>query len=89
MDGTNVQLWSCSGGDNQQWAYNSTDGTIRGKQSGLCMDVGSKASCMEAPWSGYPYCNHSLEPEARAKDLVDRLTLAEKVTMRKALGLTW
>lgn len=64
---------------NQKWEYNSTDGTIRGKQSGLCMDVGSKANCSEQPWSSYPYCNYSLDALARAEDLVSRMTLAEKV----------
>ena len=77
--GTNVQLWSCSGSDNQKWTLSSADGTIRGVQSGLCLDVGSRASCMEPPWSGYPYCNDQLDAETRAKDLVSRLTLAEKV----------
>ena len=79
LPGTNVQLWSCSGRDNQKWAYNSTDGSIRGKQSGLCIDAGSQASCMEEPWSTYDYCNDTLEPEVRAQDLVGRLTLDEKV----------
>jgi alpha-galactosidase len=36
--GTKVQLWDCTGGANQQWTLN-TDGTIRGVQSGLCLDV--------------------------------------------------
>jgi lysophospholipase L1-like esterase len=36
--GTKAQLWSCTGGTNQQWALNS-DGTIRGVQAGLCLDV--------------------------------------------------
>ena len=78
-DGTNVQLWSCSGNDNQKWSHDSADGTIRGVQSGLCLDVGSKASCMDRPWSGYPYCDDKLDAKTRAEDLVSRLTLAEKV----------
>ncbi|MFF5289498.1 glycoside hydrolase family 27 protein [Paractinoplanes globisporus] len=36
--GAKVQLWDCNGGTNQQWTVNS-DGTIRGTQSGLCLDV--------------------------------------------------
>jgi hypothetical protein len=36
--GTRVQIWSCSGGANQQWRVNS-DGTIVGVESGLCLDV--------------------------------------------------
>ncbi|MET8147222.1 ricin-type beta-trefoil lectin domain protein [Actinoplanes sp. NPDC005259] len=36
--GTKVQLWDCNGGTNQQWTFES-NGTIRGNQSGLCLDV--------------------------------------------------
>ena len=36
--GAKAQLWDCHGGTNQQWTLNS-DGTIRGAQSGLCLDV--------------------------------------------------
>ncbi|WP_203822693.1 ricin-type beta-trefoil lectin domain protein, partial [Paractinoplanes ferrugineus] len=36
--GAKVQIWDCNGGANQQWTLNS-DGTIRGNQSGLCLDV--------------------------------------------------
>jgi lysophospholipase L1-like esterase len=36
--GVKAQLWDCNGGTNQQWTLNS-DGTIRGVQSGLCLDV--------------------------------------------------
>jgi alpha-galactosidase len=36
--GAKVQLWDCNGGTNQQWTFQS-NGTIRGTQSGLCLDV--------------------------------------------------
>jgi alpha-galactosidase len=36
--GTKAQIWDCNGGTNQQWTIN-TDGTVRGAQSGLCLDV--------------------------------------------------
>ncbi|HEX5205729.1 glycoside hydrolase family 27 protein [Paractinoplanes rhizophilus] len=36
--GAKAQLWDCNGGTNQQWTLNA-DGTIRGAQSGLCLDV--------------------------------------------------
>nr|WP_246606388.1 ricin-type beta-trefoil lectin domain protein [Actinoplanes toevensis] len=36
--GAKVQLWDCNGGTNQQWTFDA-DGTIRGNQSGLCLDV--------------------------------------------------
>jgi alpha-galactosidase len=36
--GAKAQIWDCNGGANQQWTVNS-DGTVRGVQSGLCLDV--------------------------------------------------
>ncbi|MEV4349286.1 ricin-type beta-trefoil lectin domain protein [Actinoplanes sp. NPDC049596] len=36
--GAKVQIWDCNGGANQQWTLNA-DGTVRGNQSGLCLDV--------------------------------------------------
>lgn len=36
--GTQLDIWSCNGGANQQWNVN-TNGTITGAQSGLCLDV--------------------------------------------------
>ena len=77
--GSNVQLNSCTGADNQRWMYDKTTGEIKGLKSGLCIDVGSTASCKEQPWSGYPYCNTQLDPLTRAKDLVDRMEAIEMV----------
>ncbi|SNY24587.1 glycoside hydrolase family 27 protein [Paractinoplanes atraurantiacus] len=36
--GAKVQIWDCNGGANQQWT-SQANGTIRGNQSGLCLDV--------------------------------------------------
>jgi alpha-galactosidase len=36
--GTKAQIWDCNGGANQQWTWQSDD-TVRGNQSGLCLDV--------------------------------------------------
>ena len=33
-----VVIWDCTGAPNQRWTV-STDGTIIGVQSGLCLDV--------------------------------------------------
>jgi alpha-galactosidase len=46
--GSKVQLWDCNGGTNQQWTYR-TDGTIRGTQSGLCLDVNQNATANGTP----------------------------------------
>ena len=77
--GANVQLNSCSGADNQQWTYDKTTGEIKGLRSGLCIDVGSTASCQEKPWSTYPYCSTDLDPLKRAQDLVGRMEVQELV----------
>ena len=36
--GAKAQIWDCNGGTNQQWTL-ASDGTVRGTQSGLCLDV--------------------------------------------------
>ncbi|GIF74489.1 glycoside hydrolase family 27 protein [Asanoa siamensis] len=36
--GAKAQIWDCNGGANQRWSFGS-DGTVRGEQSGLCLDV--------------------------------------------------
>lgn len=41
--GAKAQIWDCNGGANQRWTRNS-DGTIRGQQSGLCLDVNGAAT---------------------------------------------
>ena len=77
--GSNVQLNSCTGADNQRWMYDKATSELKGLKSGLCIDVRSTASCQEQPWSGYPYCNTQLDPLTRAKDLVDRMEVPEMV----------
>jgi hypothetical protein len=42
-NGTQVALWDCNGGTNQQWNVNA-DGTITGVQSGLCLDANGAAT---------------------------------------------
>ncbi|MFI7407529.1 ricin-type beta-trefoil lectin domain protein [Streptomyces sp. NPDC049627] len=37
-NGTKVQIWTCNGGSNQRWVQQA-DGTLRGTQSGRCLDV--------------------------------------------------
>ena len=38
-----VEIWDCTGGANQKWTLGS-DGTIKGNQSGLCLDVNGQAT---------------------------------------------
>ncbi|GAB7045870.1 ricin-type beta-trefoil lectin domain protein [Catenuloplanes indicus] len=41
--GARAQIWDCHGGTNQQWTL-GTDGTVRGVQSGLCLEAGGTAN---------------------------------------------
>ena len=38
-NGTIVEVWTCNGGANQKFAFNSSNGTIVGSQSGKCVTV--------------------------------------------------
>ena len=42
-NGTQLEIWDCNGGANQQWTLNS-DGTVVGRESGLCLDVTGKGT---------------------------------------------
>ena len=78
--GANIQIDTCNGGDNQIWSYSSTDYTLSLKSApGYCVDVGSTATCADAPWNTLPYCDTTLDLETRVKDLLSRLSLSDKV----------
>jgi len=46
--GTSVVLWDHNGGDNQVWYYCPTTRSIRGKQSGLPLDVSGSKLCINS-----------------------------------------
>lgn len=46
--GSKVEIWDCNGGANQQWTLNG-DGSLRGTQSGLCLDVTGGATADTTP----------------------------------------
>lgn len=80
ISGTNMQMAPCTGAGNQKFLYNGTDMTFRYSfNQSLCLDAGTAINCTVEPYSTYPYCNVTLDAETRAKDLVSRMTLAEKV----------
>ena len=77
--GASIQIFTCNGGDGQIWSV-SQDGTFHPKsEQNLCLDIGSNASCAEAPWNTYPYCDSSKDAETRTQDLLNRLILIDKV----------
>ncbi|MEK2494637.1 ricin-type beta-trefoil lectin domain protein [Kitasatospora purpeofusca] len=43
VDGTPVGIYDCTGRDNQKWVFHS-DGTVRGLQSGLCLQANATTS---------------------------------------------
>jgi hypothetical protein len=47
-NGTVVTIYACHGGSNQKWTVRS-DGTIRGAQSGRCLDVKGASTTSSAP----------------------------------------
>ncbi|MER7758047.1 ricin-type beta-trefoil lectin domain protein, partial [Kitasatospora sp. NPDC097643] len=49
-NGTALTLWGCNGGDNQQWEVR-TDGTVRNRHSGSCLDAYTGASIWGC-WAG-------------------------------------
>jgi hypothetical protein len=44
----------------------------------LCLAVDKYPTCIDAPLSGFPFCNKDLPAAERARDLVSRMTLDEK-----------
>ena len=83
--GSNVWMWTCSGGHdqiNQKWMFNESDGTFRyGQNPALCLDAGTVFNCSEAPYNSYVYCNISNSVEDRTADLLSRMQLSEKTQL--------
>ncbi len=46
--GTRVEIWTCNGGANQQWNLNS-DGTVTGRESGLCLGAAAAGTANATP----------------------------------------
>ena len=56
-----MEIWDCNGGANQQWNLNS-NGTVTGRESGLCLDVTGAGTANGTPveiWT----CNGASQPE--------------------------
>ena len=81
--GATVFLQKCNGSDTRQlWSYDSSTGLVSSfGNSSFCLDGGTplNVSCASAPLSAKPYCDTTLAPAARAKDLVSRMAPYEKV----------
>jgi hypothetical protein len=86
--GATVTTAVCSASDPlQQMAYSPTTQLIVHVPSGLCVDAGSALPpvqwCAMAPQANWTVCDTSASLDARAADIVSRLSLADKI---QALG---
>jgi hypothetical protein len=51
-NGPNIQSISCNHQDNQQWIWNTTDGTLKSKYSGKCLTAEENLEIWAAPLTG-------------------------------------
>jgi hypothetical protein len=49
--GPNVESFSCNKQDNQAWIWNSTDGTVRSKETGQCLTSKAQLEIWAGPLS--------------------------------------
>ena len=82
FNGTPVVTGSCAGAG-AAFALDAASGRITHTPSGLCVDNGapvrSPPFCSLAPQSAWPFCDATLGLDARAADIVARLSLADKI----------
>src|SRR5206468_1616993 len=77
--GTPITTAVCNTGDaSQTLVFTPATGLIVHTPTGLCVDAGSKVSWCDAH-SGWAICNTSASIDARAADIVSRLSLADKI----------
>lgn len=80
QSGTNVQMAPCNGAGSQKFVYNKTDMTFRySLNQTTCLDAGTAVNCTIAPYDTFRYCDYTLDADTRARDLIQRMTLEEKV----------
>lgn len=82
VNGTSIVTGACTGA-NAAFAFSAASGRITHIPSGLCVDYGSPVKgppfCSLLPQSGWPFCDPTADINARAADIVSRLTLADKI----------
>jgi hypothetical protein len=80
--GTQLEIAPCNGPSILLFSYDPATSTLALRQeSQLCADAGTIANCSTYPYSSYLYCDSSATPDARAADLVPRLTGIELGTL--------
>ena len=82
VNGTGVVTGPCTDA-NAAFTFDAASGRITHTPSGLCLDYGSPVRgppfCTLAPQSAWPFCDVTQGLDARAADIVARLTLADKI----------
>lgn len=83
--GTAVTTATCDASDpSQALVYSATTGLIIHTPTGLCVDAGTPiVYCTEPSRANWTICDTSAPIEARAADIVARMSLADKIN---ALG---
>lgn len=79
LAGMPVTLQHCSSSNPlQSFNYEASTGFFHSSaDSTLCLDVGSSVTCLDAPFSGYTYCDPDASIDARVADLIPRLVPAD------------
>jgi hypothetical protein len=82
--GSVVTTATCDGSPAQGFVYSAATGIITHTASGLCVDADTKVEwCANSARSNWTICDSSADINARAADIVARLSLADKI---QALG---
>ena len=82
--GSVVTTATCDGSPAQGFVYSAATGVITHTASGLCVDADTKIEyCTNSARANWTICDSSADINARAADIVSRLSLADKI---QALG---
>jgi beta-glucosidase-like glycosyl hydrolase len=70
----------CSESKTQQWILNGENVHCVAVGKHMCLDMGSTPTCADAPFNTFPYCNPNMTYGDRAKDMVSRMTVEQKIS---------
>eukprot|EP01084_Bolivina_argentea_P243365 408007_1 len=80
-----IQTLQCNiGYDNnilQEYYYDKNTGYITSNNQSLCVTAAYYPikNCSDSPFNTYPYCNQNLDINTRVNDLINRMTIYEKI----------
>eukprot|EP00045_Choanoeca_perplexa_P017535 m.256312 g.256312 ORF g.256312 m.256312 type:complete len:928 (+) comp17563_c0_seq3:1517-4300(+) len=89
MAGSSVQMHECAVNSTTAWILPSTAGLVKVANSNFCLSVSNISTTgTNCPDPSLPYCNYSLPATVRARDLISRMTLAEKIPQLNTFSFT-